>query len=107
MLEPDTMRPCNNSNPYSHLLLLAFDTLGAQQAPKPHRLPADQAGARSTVDRDPVRSPDPDQPTTRSRRTGLHKEGAKATFCIPNVEEVVLNATVLRGHAVDSDTEER
>jgi Ca-activated chloride channel homolog len=90
MLEPVTMRLCNNAS-YAILLILTTLPLGAQQPPSK---PA--AGPPSlTEDRDPVRSPDAELPA--SPTTGpLHKEG-EGYILRTNVDEVVLNATVLEG----------
>jgi Ca-activated chloride channel family protein len=94
MLEPDTMRLCNNA-----IFLLSISVfvaaLGAQQAPKP-AAPARPSQAPSlTVDTDPVRSPDAEQPPT-SDGAAVHKEG-EGYVLHTNVEEVILNATVLEG----------
>ncbi|MGA7245520.1 MAG: VWA domain-containing protein [Terracidiphilus sp.] len=69
-------------------------TLGAQQAPKP--VPPAPPSPPLTVDRDPVRSPDGEQPTSVTGEP-LHKEGGEGYVLHTNVEEVVLNATVLEG----------
>ncbi len=92
MLEPDTMRLCNNA---AFAVILSFSTLtlGAQQAPKP--APATQT-APLTVDTDPVRSPDAEQAPTVTGEA-LKKEGGEGYVLHTNVEEVVLNATVLNG----------
>ena len=87
------MRLCNNA------ILAAFFAaaglaLSAQQAPTP------QAGAQATpappptVDTDPVRSPDVVTPAPSSG--ALRKEG-EGYLLHTDVEEVVLNATVLNG----------
>jgi Ca-activated chloride channel family protein len=92
MLEPDTMRPCNKAI-LAVLLLISTLALGAQQAPKP----ATPAQAPSlTVDTDPVRSPDAELPPSANGEA-LHKEGGEGYVLHTNVEEVVLNATVLEG----------
>jgi len=94
MLEPDTMRLCNKA---VCSILLSFSTLvaGAQQAQQPAG-PANSSQAPSlTVDRDPVRSPDAEQPPTAIGEP-LRKEG-EGYVLHTNVEEVVLNATVLQG----------
>ncbi len=93
MLEPDTMRPCN-SGFLSAFLLFSTLTLGAQQASKP--VPPAPPSPPLTVDRDPVRSPDGEQPTSVTGEP-LHKEGGEGYVLHTNVEEVVLNATVLEG----------
>ena len=93
MLEPDTMRPCNKA---FLPIFLSFSTLfaGAQQAPKPAAPPSSTQAPSLTVDRDPVRSPDTG--TAAGSGEGLRKEGAGYILPI-NVEEVILNATVLEG----------
>ncbi len=89
------MRPCNKAI-LAVLLLISTLALGAQQAPKPSA-PATPAQAPSlTVDTDPVRSPDAEQPSSASGEP-LHKEGGEGYVLHTNVEEVVLNATVLEG----------
>ena len=95
MLEPDTMRPCN-SGFLSAFLLFSTLTLGAQQAPKPTAPAVPPQAPPLTVDRDPVRSPDGEQPTSVTGEP-LHKEGGEGYVLHTNVEEVVLNATVLEG----------
>ncbi len=95
MLEPDTMRPCN-SGFLSVLLLFSTLTLGAQQAPKPASSAPPSQAPPLTVDRDPVRSPDGEQPSSVTGEP-LHKEGGEGYVLHTNVEEVVLNATVLEG----------
>ena len=92
MLEPDIMRPCNKAI-LPVILLVSTLTLGAQQAPKPS-VPATQA-APLTVDTDPVRSPDREEAPS-ANGVPLHKEG-EGYVLHTNVEEVVLNATVLEG----------
>ncbi len=94
MLEPDTMRPCNNA---FCLILLSFSTLlaGAQQAQKPAQ-PASSSQSPLSVDRDPVRSPDADTAPNLNGEP-LKKEGNEGYVFHTSVEEVVLNATVLNG----------
>jgi Ca-activated chloride channel family protein len=94
MLEPDTMRLCNNAI-LAVLLSLSTFTLGAQQAPKPTTAAASSQAPPLTVDRDPVRSPDAEQPSSVTGEP-LRKEG-EGYVLHTNVEEVVLNATVLQG----------
>ena len=95
------MRLCNNT-----ILSILFSatalSLGAQQAPKPSAptVPASQAPSL-TVDRDPVRSPDAEQPPTVSGQP-LHKEG-EGYVLHTDVEEVILNATVLEGSKLVQD----
>jgi VWFA-related protein len=94
MLEPDIMRPCNKAI-LSVLILVSTVTLGAQQAPKP-AVPTPAQAPPLTVDTDPVRSPDAElAPSVNG--TPLHKEGGEGYVLHTNVEEVVLNATVLEG----------
>jgi Ca-activated chloride channel homolog len=88
------MRPCNNFF-FSAFLLFSTLTLGAQQAPKPATPAVPTQAPPLTVDRDPVRSPDAEQPAS-SAGEPLHKEG-EGYVLHTNVEEVVLNATVLQG----------
>ena len=101
MLVPATMRLCNNT-----ILSILFSatalSLGAQQAPKPSAptVPASQSPSL-TVDRDPVRSPDAEQPPTVSGQP-LHKEG-EGYVLHTDVEEVILNATVLEGSKLVQD----
>jgi Ca-activated chloride channel family protein len=94
MLEPDTMRLCNNAI-LAALLSLSTFTLGAQQAPKATTPAASSQAPPLTVDRDPVRSPDAEQPSSVTGEP-LRKEG-EGYVLHTNVEEVVLNATVLQG----------
>jgi Ca-activated chloride channel homolog len=91
MLEPDIMRPCNNA---FCLALLSISTLlaGAQQAQKPAQ-PASSSQSPLSVDRDPVRSPDAETPPSLNGEP-LRKEG-EGYVLHTNVEEVILNATVL------------
>jgi Ca-activated chloride channel homolog len=93
MLEPVTMRLCNNAV-FAVLLSFSTLTLGAQQAPKP-AAPVSQTPPL-TVDTDPVRSPDGEQPPSATGEA-LRKEGGEGYVLHTNVEEVVLNATVLEG----------
>src|SRR5579863_10407267 len=94
MLEPDTMRPCNNAV-LAVILTFSTFTLGAQEAPKPATPSASSQAPSLTVDRDPVRSPDPEKPASATGEP-LRKEG-EGYVLHTNVEEVVLNATVLQG----------
>jgi len=90
MLAPGTMRLCNNAI-LGIFLSASTLTLWPQQAPsKPAQAPAPSLNE----DRDPVRSPDVEPPAG----TGgpLKKEG-EGYILRTNVEEVVLNATVLEG----------
>jgi Ca-activated chloride channel family protein len=85
------MRLCNNAI-LAVFLAGAFLSLKAQQKPNP---PAPQAPPL-TVDRDPVRSPDGAAPTPPAGE-GIRKEGGGYVLHT-DVEEVVLNATVLDGN---------
>jgi Ca-activated chloride channel family protein len=96
------MRLCNNSV-LSILLSVSAIALGAQQQPKAQApataTPAQQAPL--TVDTDPVRSPDAEQPPTANGQP-LRKEG-EGYVLHADVEEVVLNATVLDGNKLVQD----
>ena len=87
------MRLCNKA---ICITFLSFSTLlaGAQQAQKP-AAPPSSSQAPLTVDRDPVRSPDAEQPPSANGEP-LAKQG-EGYVLHTNVEEVVLNATVLEG----------
>ena len=99
MLAPATMRHCNNA-----LLAIvfagAFFPLSAQQPAKPAA--PDQAPPL-TVDRDPVRSPDKNPPPAEPSRDSVQKESSGFVLHT-DVEEVVLNATILddKGHLVQT-----
>jgi Ca-activated chloride channel homolog len=84
------MRLCNNAS-FAILLILTILPLGGQQPPAK---PA-QSAPSLTEDRDPVRSPDAEQPPSPTVGP-LHKEG-EGYILRTDVEEVVLNATVLDG----------
>jgi Ca-activated chloride channel homolog len=94
------MRLCNKA---IYALLLSFTTLSvsAQQAPAK---PAPQPPSL-TEDRDPVRSPDPDvaTPPSGANPTGPLKKEGEGYILHTNVEEVVLNATVLEGSRIVQD----
>ena len=94
MLEPDIMRHCNKAI-LAVLLLISTVTLAAQQAPKPAASSKPAQAPSLTVDTDPVRSPDADRAPSANGEP-LHKEG-EGYVLHTNVEEVVLNATVLQG----------
>jgi Ca-activated chloride channel family protein len=84
------MRHCNNAT-CSILLSLTTLPLWAQQPPaKQPQAPAPSL----TEDRDPVRSPDAEQPAAPGPVIRKESEGY---ILRTNVEEVVLNATVLEG----------
>jgi VWFA-related protein len=108
------MRHCNNLV-FATFLAIATLTLGAQQAPSPPASPAASQPASKppaagqsqpkqpqssqapslTVDRDPVRSPDVEVPGSAAGT--IRKEGTGFVLHT-DVEEVVLNATVLDGN---------
>lgn len=94
MLEPDTMRLCNNAV-FFLFISVSVMALGAEQAPKPAAPAPTTQSPSLTVDRDPVRSPDAEQPPSLNGEP-LHKEG-EGYVLHTNVEEVILNATVLNG----------
>src|ERR1700677_1314201 len=92
MLAPATMRPCNNAILVAFFLAAGLG-LSAQQTPPPQATsPANPAPL--TVDSDPVRSPDVATPAPTA--APLKKEG-QGYLLHADVEEVVLNATVLDG----------
>jgi Ca-activated chloride channel homolog len=89
------MRLCNNS--FSAVLIsLASLQLWAQQPPSK---PA-QGPPSLTEDRDPVRSPDAE---TAPAPTGPLKKEGEGYILRTDVEEVVLNATVLEGSRIVQD----
>jgi len=91
------MRLCNNA---ILVLLISATALGAQQPPaRPASAQNTPQQAPSlTVDRDPVRSPDAEgQGAPTAAGTPLRKEG-EGYILRTDVEEVVLNATVLNGN---------
>jgi len=94
MLELDTMRLCNNAVFFTILLAFVLP-LEAQQASKPAP-PAQTQAPSLTVDHDPVRSPDAEAPPSTAGEP-LRKEG-EGYVLHADVEEVVLNATVLAGN---------
>ncbi len=87
MLAPATMRLCNNA-------VLALLLAGARRRCCLHSKPAQSPAPAPplTVDRDPVRSPDLEPPAPAAGP--LSKEGGGYVLHT-DVEEVVLNATVL------------
>jgi len=107
MLAPATMRHCNNLV-LATLFAGATLALAAQQAPTP-AAPAKPAqsnaghsgqGPSLTVDRDPMRSPDAEAPNAAAG--AMRKEGGGFVLHT-DVEEVVLNATVLEGNRLVPD----
>ena len=97
MLAPVTMRLCNNAI-VAVLLFGAALSLSAQKTPTQ---PAPAQAPPLTVDRDPVRSPDAAPPAT-PQGEGVRKE-AGGFVLHTDVEEVVLNATVLEGNKLVQD----
>jgi len=93
MLAPGIMRLCNNS-------ILAACLAGAGALVSAQQAPPSQAGAPAssapplTVDTDPVRSPDVTAPVPT---TGTIRREGEGFLLHEDVEEVVLNATVLNG----------
>jgi Ca-activated chloride channel homolog len=92
MLAPATMRLCNN---FVLAVLVAPLTAAAFLSPA-QQTPAKPSPSQApplTVDRDPVRSPDANEPV----ESPLRKEGKEGYVLRTDVEEVALNATVLDG----------
>ncbi len=87
------MRPCNNVA-LAAILAAAALALPAQTVPAPTSSTQAQQAPSLTVDTDPVRSPDAVAPVPSSG--SLKKQGEGYMFHT-DVEEVVLNATVLNG----------
>jgi Ca-activated chloride channel homolog len=88
------MRLCNKSV-LSTLILVSTLSLEAQQPSKPATPAAQSQAAPLTIDRDPVRSPDAETPATPAGET-LERKG-ESYVLHTDVEEVILNATVLSG----------
>ena len=86
------MRLCNNAA-LALLLAGAAIALPAQQSPAPAQAPP------LTVDRDPVRSPDLEPPAAAQP---MSKQG-EGYVLHADVEEVVLNCTVLEGNRLVPD----
>ena len=94
------MRHCNKAV-LSILFSISAITLSAQQPPRQQTAAPGQS-TPLTVDRDPVRSPDADgQPSISGQP--LRKEGGEGYVLRTDVEEVVLNATVLEGSKLVQD----
>ena len=101
------MRLCNNA----FLAILVFATAASLTAQQPATSAGGGAGAAAqqspqnqqplTVDRDPVRSPDPEPPSTGSGP--IRKEGPQGYVLRTEVDEVVLNCTVLDGNRLVPD----
>jgi len=99
------MRLCNNAV-LAVLFSAAVLPTPAQQSPTPAagsagtQTPSNQ-GPSLTVDRDPVRSPDAEPPQNQS--TGSMRKQGGGYILHTDVEEVVLNATVLEGNRLVPD----
>jgi VWFA-related protein len=101
------MRHCNNGILAIFSVFLAGSSLSlaapapptAQTAQTPQGQPGSQAPSL-TVDRDPARSPDAEAPSTTAGQ--MRKEGSGYVLHT-DVEEVVLNATVLEGNRLVPD----
>jgi len=91
------MRLCNNAV-FAVLLAGAVVSLSAQQSPTQ---PVPGQAPPLTVDRDPVRSPDREAPTAPAS-PALRKQG-EGYVLHTDVEEVVLNCTVLEGNRLVPD----
>jgi VWFA-related protein len=102
------MRLCNNAF-FAILLFATAASLTAQQPATPPgggTIAASQTqqvpqGPPLNVDRDPVRSPDAEPPSTAAGP--LRKEGPQGYVLHTDVEEVVLNCTVLDGNRLVPD----
>ncbi len=99
MPAPVIMRPCNNARFalfFAAFLVGLASPAHSQQAPG---VPPSQQPPL-TVDRDPVRSPDAEPPTTAA---GVIRKEGSGYVLHTEVEEVVLNATVLEGNKLVPD----
>lgn len=96
MLEPGTMRHCNKAVSAALLFASGFllPMLPAQQAQAPASAPPAATSPAFTQDIDPVRSPDTVPPSTPA---GTIEKKSGGYLLHTDVEEVVLNATVLSG----------
>ncbi len=95
------MRLCNNAA-FAILICASTLTLGAQRPPsQPSPSASTGQAPQLTVDTDPVRSPDAGAPATTTGAP-LPKEGGGYVLRT-DVEEVVLNATVLDGTRLVQD----
>jgi len=94
------MRPCNNAR---FALLFAAFLVGLASPARSQQAPSAPPSQQPplTVDRDPVRSPDAEQPGAAANGS-LRKEGSGYVLHT-DVEEVVLNATVLDGNRLVAD----
>jgi VWFA-related protein len=93
------MRLCNNS---LIAILMAGAVFFAQAQTPQNAAPAGTAAQQPnlTVDSDPVRSPDTSATTTSN---SIEKEGREGYVLRTDVEEVVLNATVVNGNQIVQD----
>ncbi|WP_158751957.1 VWA domain-containing protein [Acidobacterium sp. S8] len=98
------MRHCNKRPAVVFVLLFAYFASGWAQAPAPQARPDQQPPL--TVDRDPIVSPDAadNQPVSPNNpgaaRPGTLEHGRRGEFTFHrDVDEVVLNATVLDDHS--------
>jgi VWFA-related protein len=87
------MRLCNKAVLLIIVLVSSTLSLAAQQQPAKPSTPVPQSQGPLTVDRDPVRSPDVEAPATTNGEP-LKKQG-EGYVLHTDVEEVILNATVL------------
>jgi Ca-activated chloride channel homolog len=94
------MRLCNNVV-LSTLFWITTIALGAQEAPKQGAAAPSVQAPSLTVDRDPVRSPDVEASPSVAGQP-MHKEG-EGYVLRTDVEEVILNATVLEGSKLVQD----
>src|ERR1700694_4430427 len=94
---PVTMHLCNNAIVAVLFSVVAL-SLSAQKTPTQ---PAPAQAPPLTVDRDPVRSPDASAPVPTTGE-GVRKESGGYVLHT-DVEEVVLNATVLSGNKLVQD----
>src|SRR3954451_1812398 len=98
MLAPATMLHCNSA--IAALLLAGAITMVSAQTPSRAAAPASPQTPSLTVDRDPVRSPD--GTATNYPAGEVRKEGGGYVLH-QDVEEVILNATVLDGNRLVQD----
>src|SRR5580698_1436847 len=98
MLAPATMRLCNNALLLSLLSLSVLPTWALQAPSQQTPAPSQAQAPPQVVDRDPVRSPDGD--TGPATSGGPLKKEGEGYILRTNVDEVVLNATVLEGSRI-------
>jgi VWFA-related protein len=100
------MRLCNNLvlSVFSVVVSASALSLAAQQSPSPQTKNSQTSSTPQapslTVDRDPVRSPDAEPPNTSA---GAMRKESTGYILHTDVEEVVLNATVLEGNRLVPD----